>query len=95
MYAVLFGKGNFFFPIGNEFFFPLPLDDFAEIVWPRADDPVRVLGGFAVARTAGEAVYHLNAQLFSKQNCAGQIVVKLLGKRLVRMQRISVWRKDR
>ena len=81
------------FPIGNEHLVPLPLEDLAEVIRPRADDPVGVFCALVVAGAAGEGVYLMQAELLGEQNGVSDGLVILRSKLLVGVDGVAVARK--
>ena len=88
--AVLSGKLDLLLPEGDELLFPLPFEDFGEIVRPGTGDPVRMLGLFAVAGATGEAVDGVDAQFLRQTDGVVQVVLKLRGNLLVGVEVVAM-----
>ena len=88
--AVLLCKFRRFFPVRHKNLFPLVLQNFKEILRPRAGNPVRALRLGTIPGAAGKAYDPVDAQLFRKQNGIDKFLMEFPGNFPVRMDRVSV-----
>ena len=87
--AVRLGERDEVLPVVDEHL-PLVLEDLAEVIRPRAGDPVRILRGLAVAGAAGEAVDLVQAVFFRHEDRVAHVLVVRRGELLVRVNRVAV-----
>ena len=90
VHAVSLCKCNKVFPVRNKNLVPLPFKNLAEILRPRANNPVGVLRFGAVAGTAGEGVDLMKSELFGKEDRITDSLVVSGGNFLVGMNGIAV-----
>ena len=77
-------------PVGDDDLVPLVVQDVAEVVGPRAGDPVRVGGGGAIARAAAEAVDDRDAEQAGDLDAVDERLGVFGGDGLVRVKGVAV-----
>src|SRR5690349_18782651 len=95
VHLLLCKESGLLFPIRDHLLLPLPIEDFAKLVWPSASHPVRVLRPRLTSRASTETVHALHTQHVRELHRLHERLMVLLRNRVDRMQRVSVTRDRR
>ena len=90
LYAVCRTELCLFFPVWNEHFVPLPIQNFQIVLRSSAGNPVGVFAVFAVAGATGKAYNSLYTKLFCQKNGVVEIILKAFCYILVGMNRVAM-----
>src|SRR5229473_3963207 len=88
--AVVAREFRLILPVGNDFFFPLPVLHFGVLGRPAVGDPVRVSILRSAARTAGKTDDHFYIQDFCKTDGFAERIDVFLGMLGIRMNGVAM-----
>src|SRR5581483_7628764 len=79
-----------FFPVGDDLFFPLPLESLGELRWPAISNPTGILIGRRSARTTRKTHDHRNSKLLGKLDSLAESLCVSRSNGGIGMHRIAV-----